>query len=89
LTDLSGYAKSPLRTVTQGQTSGCVYAGRSRDRRVGIRLERRPETLRVTKTVDDIITRHRHSHNQLYIDRLVWNRQRFLKELDTGKRLAA
>ena len=27
-------------------------------------------------------------HNQLYIGRLVWNRQRFLKDPDTGKRVA-
>ena len=27
-------------------------------------------------------------NNELYIGRLVWNRQRFLKDLDTGKRIA-
>src|SRR5262245_10604415 len=27
-------------------------------------------------------------HNELYIGRLVWNRQRFLKDPDTGKRVA-
>jgi site-specific DNA recombinase len=27
-------------------------------------------------------------HNELYIGRLVWNRQRFLKDPDTGKRIA-
>jgi hypothetical protein len=27
-------------------------------------------------------------HNELYIGRLVWNRQRFLKDSDTGKRVA-
>src|SRR5207253_8325769 len=27
-------------------------------------------------------------HNELYVGRLVWNRQRFLKDPDTGKRVA-
>ena len=27
-------------------------------------------------------------HNELYIGRMVWNRQRFLKDPDTGKRVA-
>ncbi|KMY86410.1 hypothetical protein BUMB_04021 [Candidatus Paraburkholderia calva] len=42
-------------------------------------------------TVDDPRqpqARRRHPHNELYVGRLVWNRLRYVKDPDTGKRVS-
>jgi len=41
-----------------------------------------------TRRISHFRILHGRLNNELYIGKLVWNRQRFIKDLDTGKRVS-